>query len=115
MTVATPPHCRTVRSWISAAYDDELTVDRQIVMNSHLASCDRCRRARDEMAVLGIALRRGAAEQRPDDTAFAGLATEVLAGHPSSSTRAGVDVSARWSKKGLVSGSSAGHCPPHWR
>ena len=82
MTVPTHPRCRTVRSWISAAYDDELSFERQGVMDVHLASCDSCRRVRNEISVLGIALRRGAAEQRPDDTAFAGLATEVLARTP---------------------------------
>jgi len=79
MNVATPPHCRTVRSWISAAYDDELSFDRQVAMDAHLASYAACRRTRDEISVLGVALRRGAAERRPDDTAFAGLQTEVLA------------------------------------
>ena len=79
MTVPTPSRCRTVRSWISAAYDDELSFDRQVAMDAHLTSCAACRRTRDEISVLGVALRRGAAERRPDDTAFAGLQTEVLA------------------------------------
>ena len=82
MTVPTTPRCRTVRSWISAAYDDELSFERQVAMDAHLPSCAACRRTRDEISVLGVALRRGAAEQRPDDTAFAGLATEVLARTP---------------------------------
>ena len=79
----TTPRCRTVRSWVSAAHDDELSVERQVVMDSHLASCGACRRAQDELVSLGVALRRGAAEHRPDDAAFAGLATAVLAGPPS--------------------------------
>ena len=82
MSVPTTPRCRTVRSWVSAAHDDELSVERQVAMDSHLASCAACRRAQDELTVLGVALKRGAAEHRPDDTAFAGLATEVLARLP---------------------------------
>ena len=82
MTVPTTPRCRTVRSWVSVAHDDELSVERQVAMDSHLTSCAACRRAQDELVSLGVALRRGAAEQRPDDTAFAGLATEVLARTP---------------------------------
>ena len=82
MPVPPTPRCRTVRSWVSAAHDDELSVERQVAMDSHLASCATCRRAQDELASLGVALRRGAAEQRPDDAAFAGLATVVLARRP---------------------------------
>ena len=79
MPVPTTPRCRTVRSWVSAAHDDELSVERQVAMNSHLASCAACRRAQNDLAVLGVALRSGAEEHQPDDAAFAGLAAEVLA------------------------------------
>ncbi len=48
-------------------------------MDSHLAQCAACRRTRDELAALGVALRRGGAEHRPDDAAFVRLAPEVLA------------------------------------
>ena len=82
MRAPTTLHCRTVRSGVSAAHDDELSVERQVAMGSHLASCTACRRAQKELASLGVALRRGAAEHRPDDTAFTGLATEVLARTP---------------------------------
>ena len=67
---------------MSVAHDDELSVKRRVAMDAHLAPCDACRLAQDDLASLGIALRRGAAEHRPDDSAFAGLATEVLARTP---------------------------------
>jgi len=82
MRLPTTARCRTVRSWVSAAHDDELSVEQQVAMDSHLASCTACRRAQDELVSLGVALRRGAAAHRPDDTAFTGLATEVLARTP---------------------------------
>ena len=82
MNVPTTPRCRTVRSWVSAAHDDELSVERQVAMDSHLVPCAACRRAQDELTSVGVALRRAAAEHRPDDTAFAGLGTEVLARTP---------------------------------
>ena len=74
--------CRTVRSWVSIAHDDELSVERQVAMDAHLTSCDACRLAQDELVSVGVALRRGAAERRPDDASFAGLSTEVLARTP---------------------------------
>ena len=73
------PRCRTVRSWVSAAYDDELSVEQQVAMDAHLDRCAACRRTRDEVTTLGMALRRGASEHRPDDAALARLAPEVLA------------------------------------
>ena len=82
MRLPTTDRCRTVRSWVSAAHDDELSVERQVALHSHLALCTACRHEQDELVSLGVALRRGAAERRPDDTAFTGLATEVLARTP---------------------------------
>ena len=52
------PRCRTVRSWVLAAHDDDLSVERQVAMNAHLASCTACRRARGELASPGVALRK---------------------------------------------------------
>ena len=83
MRIRSAHSCHTVRSWVSAAHDDELSVERQVAMDSHLASCTACRRTQEELASLGVALRRGASEHRPDDTAFTGLSTEVLARTPS--------------------------------
>ena len=82
MTVPTKPTCRTVRSWLSAALDNELSVKLQVAMNSHVASCTACQRTQDELSTLGAVLKRTATELRPDDAAFAGLATEVLARTP---------------------------------
>ena len=92
MPRTTTPRCRTVRSWVSVAHDDELSVERQVAMDSHMASCDACRRAQDELVSLRALLRRGAAEHRPDDAAFAGLATEVLA-------RTSVEQAASWRRR----------------
>ncbi|MBQ02226.1 MAG: hypothetical protein CL477_16280 [Acidobacteria bacterium] len=71
--------CRTVRSWVSVAHDGELSLERQVAMDAHLARCARCRRIRDELALLRIALIQGATEHRAEDEAFARLAPEVLA------------------------------------
>ena len=60
MNVPTTPRCRTVRSWVSAAHDDELSVERQVAMDSHLVPCAACRRAQDELTSVGVALRRAA-------------------------------------------------------
>ena len=115
MTVPTSPRCRTVRSWISAAHDDELSFEQQVAMDTHLPSCAACRSTRDEISVLGVALRRGAAEQRPDDTAFGGLATEVLA-----RTRFTQDASWRQRVREVVKERTGlwivgGRWPPRWR
>jgi predicted anti-sigma-YlaC factor YlaD len=79
MRVLTSLRCRTVRTWLAAAHDDELSVERQVALDAHLTSCARCRRVRDELVSLATLIRQGAAERRPDETAFARLAPEVMA------------------------------------
>ncbi len=79
MKLLQTPRCRIVRSWITAAHDGELSCERQVALDAHLARCAACRQARDELATMRIALRFGAAEHRPDDGAFARLAPEVMA------------------------------------
>ena len=79
MTPLTSPGCRTVRTWLTAAHDGELSVRRHVLLDAHLTSCARCRGVRDDLTSLGTALRQGAAEHRPDEAAFARLAPEVMA------------------------------------
>jgi len=79
MRVLISLRCRTVRTWLTAAHDDELSVERQVTLDAHLASCARCRGVRDDLVSVATLIREGAAEYRPDQTAFARLAPEVLA------------------------------------
>ncbi len=79
MTRLTSFRCRTIRRWLTDAHDGELSIDRRVALDGHLDTCHRCRRAQDELTTIGMALRRGAAQHRPDETAFARLAPEVLA------------------------------------
>lgn len=79
MRILTSLRCRTVRTWLTIAHDDELSVERQVALDGHLTSCGRCRRVRDDLVSLATLIRQGAAELRPDETAFARLAPEVMA------------------------------------
>ncbi|MEO2199283.1 MAG: zf-HC2 domain-containing protein [bacterium] len=79
MRVLTSLRCRTVRTWLTVAHDDELSVGRQVVLDAHLTSCAPCRGVRDDLASVATLIREGAAEYRPDETVFARLAPEVLA------------------------------------
>jgi hypothetical protein len=79
MTLLNRLRCRTVRSWVSAAHDGELPLERHVAMDAHLARCATCRRTRDELAALRVGLLQGATERRPEDETFARLAPEVLA------------------------------------
>jgi len=89
MTPLTSPGCRTVRTWLTAAHDDELSVRRHVLLDGHLTSCASCRGVRDDLTSLGTALREGAARHRPDEAAFARLAPEVMA-------RKTMESDARW-------------------
>ena len=71
--------CRTVGKWLTAAHDRELSVARQVALDTHVAGCTACRRAGHELSAIGAALRHEAAGHRPDEAAFVRVAPAVLA------------------------------------
>ena len=104
MTPLTSPECRTVRTWLTAAHDDELSVRRHVLLDAHLASCAHWRhRVRDviddgqRLWMIGGAL---------VVAAFVGLAAPThpgsLAGLMRTSTALGSNANPLWLVAGVT-------------
>ena len=78
MTGTRSLRCRTARQWLTAAHDGELPVGRQVALDVHLEACADCRRVRRDLSAITVALREYAAEQRPGEVDYAGVASSVL-------------------------------------
>ena len=78
MTGTRSLRCRTARQWLTAAHDGELPVARQVALDAHLDACADCRRVRRDLGAITVALRGYAAEHRPDETDYAGVASSAL-------------------------------------
>ena len=55
--------CGSIPPWLAAHYDGELTLEEQIAVEAHLSICPACTGARDDLAVIRVGLRTGAATQ----------------------------------------------------
>lgn len=82
MTGIRPLRCRIARQRLTAAHDGELPVAHQVALDAHLDACADCRRVRQDMTDIGVALREHATEHRPDETDCDRAAARVLATLP---------------------------------
>ena len=78
MTGTRSLRCRTARQWLTAAHDGELPVARQVALDTHLETCADCRRVRQDLGAISVALREYAAAHRPGEDDYAGVASSVL-------------------------------------
>ena len=53
--------CGSIPTWLAAHHDGELTLEEQIAVEGHISTCPACAGARDDLATIRGALRRGAA------------------------------------------------------
>jgi hypothetical protein len=74
--------CRTAHRWLAPAHDGELPVARQLALDAHLNACTECRRVRQELRAVSVALREYATEHRPNETDCARVASDVLEAMP---------------------------------
>lgn len=57
---------REYEEWLQAEFDGELSPERRLALDQHVAACARCAAERAELAKLGDLLTRSAAPVRPD-------------------------------------------------
>lgn len=71
--------CRTARRRLTAAHDGELPVAQQVALDAHLDACADCRRVRQELTDISLALREHATEHRLDEADCADASSHMLA------------------------------------
>lgn len=72
----TPMSCSAVRRRLQAFYDRELPTREQIAVEAHISGCPRCGLELRDLAIVGDALRLGAAPGPADD--WTGVAPGVI-------------------------------------
>ncbi|MGE5361763.1 MAG: zf-HC2 domain-containing protein [Bacteroidales bacterium] len=71
--------CTAVRRRIADYHDGELTIDEQVVVQNHLASCEACAAEARGLDMVGCALRAASAERMPESVdRLRGLASGVV-------------------------------------
>jgi hypothetical protein len=61
--------CETAREWIDAFIDEELSLENQVVVESHLRWCRTCSLRVEDLRLIGSSLRFGSTAQRGVDDA----------------------------------------------
>jgi hypothetical protein len=80
--------CEQARELLDGFIDEELGVDEQVLVESHLRWCRTCAARVDDLRLIGASIRRGAAVQEPADddlralaARHAGVLTRIRAEH----------------------------------
>ena len=73
--------CRAVRKLLGAHHDGELTVDRQIAVETHLSRCPDCASRRDDLMTIQMLVREGATSTEAtayEDDVLVGVISSVI-------------------------------------